>query len=776
MTDTAAFTLSLTGHAITWSPVVREAFGWEAGEFIGKHFGELFAVPDGGDSGHAIGVARVEGIAPLAGWRIGKSGRRSMVRGSVSLLHGEAGEPTGFAVVMDLIPAAEPSDRLAPLAVEEARDLVAGVVESMPDAFYVLDDEFRYVYANAVCELLWGVDREELIGRSVIDAFPQLQDSEFWFRQLKAARSVRSLRYESYSPLRGRTVEVLAQPVEGGVAVLVRDPFEYATIDDKDRVGVPQSALEVAVSRYLPASGALVPVGAQTDVFGLDPGQEIESLTDKVAVLLAADRKAYEHAVEAAVANGEPWHFEYRVKRPRDGETAWLAEHGTPDTASGELAYVVMTWDITAVRRVEQQLRTGQRRLRRELLVNRTVHDVLARSTATEDPRAGVEELVDAAIGIVGGKRGGVWMLDRQTGRLRVYAQQGFGGGYLVEFGDVDADVAALDTAEENGVAVTRVPADQVAALTEDEVDAAEDRAMRTTLRGADGRVVGVLCIHVDADRHPNERDHYALKVISMQAAAMLDRIQVEEQSNLLVKRLEEHARVAGDALLESEVRFRRAFELGPVAAVITTRDEDRFLEVNDGYLKLTGYDREEVIGRTARELGMWSSPEDRQKLDAALSSDGPFRELQLRLRTRDGQVREILLSGEEIDYAGNRCMLKMFNDVTEQHRSQEELMTAIREVMSDTEWFGKSVVQRLAEIRQGGPVGLDDHDLTPREVEVLEYVAAGLSDEEVADRLGISQRTARNHLTNTYGKIGAHNRAEAIVWARERGLVARLN
>ena len=101
--------------------------------------------------------------------------------------------------------------------------------------------------------------------------------------------------------------------------------------------------------------------------------------------------------------------------------------------------------------------------------------------------------------------------------------------------------------------------------------------------------------------------------------------------------------------------------------------------------------------------------------------------------------------------------------------------MAAIREVMSDAEWFSKSVVQRLAQIRHGEPGALEDLDLTPREREVLELVAAGLGDEEVADRLGISQRTARNHLTNTYGKIGARNRSEAIVWARERGLVSRV-
>src|SRR5690606_17596300 len=177
------------------------------------------------------------------------------------------------------------------------------------------------------------------------------------------------------------------------------------------------------------------------------------------------------------------------------------------------------------------------------------------------------------------------------------------------------------------------------------------------------GRTIGVMCVHVEESRRLNERDFYALRMVAMQMGALVDRERLDARSHELMRSLEEHARLAGDALLESELMFRRAFDLGPVAAVISTRHEDRVLEGNDWYLKLTGYERDEVVGRTARELGMWSSAEDRQRLEEALRQGGKFQELQLRLRTKDGQVREILLSGEEVEYAGQRCMLKMFND-----------------------------------------------------------------------------------------------------------------
>lgn len=709
----------------------------------------------------------------LAGWRVGRSGRRVMVQGLVSCLQGRSGNVDGFAVVISSVSIAEGrSSRAEPVPMDSAA-LVAEAVWSIKEPFYVLDEQLHYVYANKRCETMWGVPLEEMIGRHILDVFPQLQDSPMFNKHLEALRDRRAIHFEGYSPIRGRTVDVLLQPVEGGMAGVIRDPFDTAVPPDDNRSGVPASALDVAVFRFDPRSRAMSLVGGKTDVFGLEDDQ-ITSLGEKLELMVPNDRRAYERTLEQAIESGQPWHTEYRVFRPNDGSTAWLSEQGTRD--EDQDAYVVMSWDITTMRRVEEQLRAGQRRLRRELTVNRLVYDVMAKAGAVEDARQGVEMLIEAGIDLLGCERGGIWLLDRDNERLRVFAQSGFSGGYLSEFGDVRADMANLERHAPGELTTEQVPEDQLPALAEDGIDGTSFRSIKVTLPGANGRALGQMCLHVRAERMPSQRDLAALRLMAFQAATLAERFTIEEHSDEMLRRMEESARAAGDALLESEIRFRRAFELGPVAAVIATLDEDRFLEVNEHYTKLTGYDREEVVGRTARELGMWSSPEDRRKLEAAFAVGGNFNELELKLRTKDGRTRDILLSGEEISYGGYRCMLKMFNDVTDQHRSQEELMSAIRDVMADTEWFSQSVVQRLAEMRQGQTVPVDDTDLTPREREVLELVAAGLSDDEVASSLGISQRTARNHLTNAYSKIGAHNRAEAIVWARERGLVARLS
>ena len=61
---------------------------------------------------------------------------------------------------------------------------------------------------------------------------------------------------------------------------------------------------------------------------------------------------------------------------------------------------------------------------------------------------------------------------------------------------------------------------------------------------------------------------------------------------------------------------------------------------------------------------------------------------------------------------------------------------------------------------------------LSPRELEVLRSVAAGLSDKQVAGRLGISPKTVRNHLSQIFSKLQAGNRVEAVINALKRGLL----
>ena len=226
-------------------------------------------------------------------------------------------------------------------------------------------------------------------------------------------------------------------------------------------------------------------------------------------------------------------------------------------------------------------------------------------------------------------------------------------------------------------------------------------------------------------------------------------------------------------ALARSNLRFSQAFYANPVPACMTTLGQDeRFLEVNDAFLALTGYARDEVVGRTAHELGMWSSREDLRKAGDVLAQKKGFRELDLQVRHKDGEARDVLLSAETIQLDGQEGYLKMFYDVTRRKRTEEQTHQAIQDVMSDTSWFSQRVMERLAQLRTGGATAYEPVELTKRERDVLARLARGANNEIIAAELGVAVQTVRNYISAVYDKLGVRTRAEAIVWARERGIV----
>ncbi|HEX7004412.1 MAG TPA: PAS domain S-box protein [Trueperaceae bacterium] len=222
----------------------------------------------------------------------------------------------------------------------------------------------------------------------------------------------------------------------------------------------------------------------------------------------------------------------------------------------------------------------------------------------------------------------------------------------------------------------------------------------------------------------------------------------------------------------EAEIRFTKAFRLAPVPAVMTTLGEDRVVDVNNTYLEEFGRDKESMIGRTLDELGFFASERDLNKAQQTLRKHGRYRALELRLRRGDG-ARIALGYAETLNLAGTTVALKMFSDITERKQTEEHLLHAIQAVMSDTTWFTRSFLDRLAEIRRGGDTRIEEVTvhLTRRERQVLERLAVGMATREICNDLDLSINTVRNYLTSLYQKLGVNSRAEAMIWARERGM-----
>lgn len=780
-----AFTTDLDGRISSWSDGVRIALGYEAGAWLGRPFSILFTDDDvaSGVPQRVLDAARDHGSASLAGWRLDGDGQRVFALGEVAVQVGVDLEPMGYSVVvMPTVTAPDSGAERAGTRRRLVRDLPdpAGLTDLFSrsdERFYVLDDQLNFVYVNEQAATVWGVDREGLIGANLIATFPQVLDTEFLAAHLKAATDNVTVRIETFSPISGRQSELSVFPNRTeGVSVLVRDPYDRAVEASErlsdERLAEAYALLEIVRIEWRPEGDVWHVSATAAAMFGLAEGDSLESRQRHLDLLHPADRSAYLDVVDAAVTAGDGWRFEYRVLRA-DGELAWLEEVAVPGS-DADGSYTLTLWDVTARKLAEERSRSSQRRLQRELAANRRLEEVLAKAGGAEEPQAALELVLEAACDMFAADRGTIRLLVAHEAKLRIVAQHGHAPTYL------DTNAALSVDAVEFDAMFVRDEAGRVALLPTAEAPFGHDRMSWrgyqerwVPLTGLNDRVVGLMALEWRRPYTFGDRDDLDLTMLARLAAVRAEHHLLEERSRDTMQQIEQRARAQGIELVQSEIRFRQVFEVGPVASVITSVPDDRFVEVNPGYVKLTGYAADEVVGRTSRELGMWSSRDDQAKLEDAFAAGGGFRELELRLRTKDGRVREILLSGEKIMYQGQECWLKMFNDVTEQHRSQEELMAAIRQVMTDGEWFSQSVVQRLAEIRHG-VVDVAEFDLSARETQVLELVAAGVDDDVIAESLGISRKTVRNHLTNIYAKTGAHSRSEAIIWARDRGIVSR--
>jgi PAS domain S-box-containing protein len=129
----------------------------------------------------------------------------------------------------------------------------------------------------------------------------------------------------------------------------------------------------------------------------------------------------------------------------------------------------------------------------------------------------------------------------------------------------------------------------------------------------------------------------------------------------------------AQDALRASEEKFSRAFNAAPILVSISTLREGRYIEVNTEFLRTLGFERHEVVGHTATELGIWEAPGDRDLLVQIVWKSGKVRDLEARVRTKTGSIINVLISTEIIDVQGEECLLSLTRDITELRKTEED-------------------------------------------------------------------------------------------------------
>ncbi|MDA3906213.1 MAG: PAS domain S-box protein [Bacteroidales bacterium] len=126
--------------------------------------------------------------------------------------------------------------------------------------------------------------------------------------------------------------------------------------------------------------------------------------------------------------------------------------------------------------------------------------------------------------------------------------------------------------------------------------------------------------------------------------------------------------------LKNSEEKFRRAFITSPDSININRLSDGLYVEINSGFTKIMGYSEYEVIGKASTELNIWANPSDRNKLIAGLQANVLVENLEAKFRTKNGELKDGLMSANIIELNNEPHILSITRDITERKKAEEEL------------------------------------------------------------------------------------------------------
>jgi len=126
--------------------------------------------------------------------------------------------------------------------------------------------------------------------------------------------------------------------------------------------------------------------------------------------------------------------------------------------------------------------------------------------------------------------------------------------------------------------------------------------------------------------------------------------------------------------LRHSQEKYSKMIHSSPDAITLRSLPDRRYVEVSEGFTRLTGYTAEEVLGKTPSELGIWSEDSSHTEILQNLWRDGEVRDVEFRFRTKTGEHHYATVSAVRLTLGTGAYMLSVSRDITERRRAEERL------------------------------------------------------------------------------------------------------
>ena len=703
--------LDLATDTVSWSEELEEIFGLAKGSFGGSQnaFFDLIHEDDRDAAWQEIQAAIAQHRDYSIEFRFHHAdGSIRWMEGRGEAVYSQKGEPVRlYGVGIDITPRKE-----AERAFRESENRFSRFMQHLPGLAWIKDAEGKYVYANESAEKSFGVSGDDLYGKTDEEIFPRETAEQFRLHDRRAVESGSGIQMleslveddgvlhhsiVSKFPITGSDGKVA---LIGGMAIDVTDQ-KQAEEALRQRMDFDE-----AVMRSM--GEGLYTVDADGLVTSINPAAEkllgwtSEELRGKKMhdVTHYQRRDGTPFPAEdcpslQVLGHGKPLVDHEDVFIRRDGTFFDVLYSSSPLREKDQIVGLVVVFtDIT-------DRKSAQQRLALQAEVGDLIRTV-------NDPG----ELLYSVSRVVGSRlrvrRALFNEIDVDNDReivFRDYCADGVasvaGTHKISDYSPVtSAEMLAGRTVVNNDSKIDERTAEHY----ERAYEPNGERAYVAVPLLRNGVWVASLWISDDQPREWDSQDIALLETVAERTWAAVEKMRVDA------------------ALRESQERFAKAFNSGPLVFTLSSLKDGRLVEVNDTFVEVTGYSREEAVGKTSLELGLWTSAADREDEMAAVRNVGHVRNLEYSFRTRNGDEIIGLLSAEKIEIGGEPFALSVIQDITGRKRAEDALSAATAKFASV---FNQS----------GIFAGVMDVDGYLREVNDLALDACGYNREDVIDK-----------------------------------------